>query len=334
MKWVWKCTRRPWLHQFGWCDWVGLVIHLEAIVVWCRGHGCESSGIHYEFEIVITLGCTWRLWLSEIGGGWPGSGSSGGEWSGVSWYGGGPSGGGHSGDGQSGGGGSGGGWSGGGWSGGSPSTGGWTGGGHSGDIWSSWRYDRCWDFILRFVTLQLWGCEKLTFSLNRHEVHDGGGQSVGIYARSWGRMYGSTCNCGNEWKTVNLGWLLYSVYVVLSVNPLSWHGYIQNDKLTWGPVIIAEWWIRTRCRRRGRAQHAGYDAMCEICGMTSFIGFRNPHIGGSTFRMGHHPCHIRNGILTPTRNSLNFQHLRKISHVSSHLSLSQRELYYQLRTWR
>ena len=40
---------------------------------------------------------------------------------------------------------------------------------------------------------------------------------------------GSTRNHENEWKTNNLGWMLYSVYAVLSVNSRSWHGEIERD---------------------------------------------------------------------------------------------------------
>jgi len=54
------------------------------------------------------------------------------------------------------------------------------------------------------------------------------------HAISWSYIPGSTCNRKNEWKSDNLGWMLYLVYactwcmlylvyVVFSVNSLSWY---------------------------------------------------------------------------------------------------------------
>jgi len=40
---------------------------------------------------------------------------------------------------------------------------------------------------------------------------------VGRHAGSWHYIQGSTRTCGNEGKTNNPGWMLYSVYAVLGV---------------------------------------------------------------------------------------------------------------------
>jgi len=40
--------------------------------------------------------------------------------------------------------------------------------------------------------------------------------------------------------------MLYSVYAVLGVNSLSWHGEIERDDLTLNSAIIVELWTRKR----------------------------------------------------------------------------------------
>jgi len=63
----------------------------------------------------------------------------------------------------------------------------------------------------------------------------------------------STRNLENEGKTNNLGWMLYSVNAVLSVNSWSWHGQIERDDMTLcsyddGRVVDEnETWTMKRC---------------------------------------------------------------------------------------
>jgi len=66
------------------------------------------------------------------------------------------------------------------------------------------------------------------------------------YAGSWSYIQGSTHNHENEEKTINLGWMLYSVYAVLGVNSWSCHGEIERDDLTLCSAMMVELWMRKR----------------------------------------------------------------------------------------
>jgi len=63
-----------------------------------------------------------------------------------------------------------------------------------------------------------------------------------------------------------------------------------------------------------------YQVMWEIRCMTCLIGFRIPLLGVLTCRVGSHKCHIVNGKLTCTQNSLKFQILILVS-LSPNISL-------------
>ena len=69
---------------------------------------------------------------------------------------------------------------------------------------------------------------------------------VGRYAGSWRYMQWSTRNHGNERKTNNLGWMLYSVYAVLGVNSWSFHGEIGRDELPLCSAMMVDLWTRKR----------------------------------------------------------------------------------------
>jgi len=69
---------------------------------------------------------------------------------------------------------------------------------------------------------------------------------VGRHAGSWSYVPGSTRNHDNEWKTNSLGWMLYSMYAVLSVNSRSWHREIQRDDLTLSSAMMVELWMTIR----------------------------------------------------------------------------------------
>jgi len=70
--------------------------------------------------------------------------------------------------------------------------------------------------------------------------------------------------------------------------------------------------------------YGGYKRIREVRGTTCLIGFTRPGISVFTSRIGSSTCHIRNGQLTHTRNSLKSQFLMKISPISSPLSLCLR----------
>ena len=68
--------------------------------------------------------------------------------------------------------------------------------------------------------------------------------------------------------------------------------------------------------------YGGYERIVEIRGMTALIGFKTPRIGVITHWIGCCTCHIGNGELTPTLNSLKSQFLTMDSPISSELSSS------------
>jgi len=160
---------------------------------------------------------------------------------------------------------------------------------------------------------------------------------VGRHAGSWCDIQGSTPNHENEAKTHNLGWMLYSVYVVLGVC------------CTQCQLMIMAWWDREgwlncvfceddravdkkekaggwRWERRGENER-----MWEIRGTTYLIGLGRPRIGEITHRMGTRTCRIGDGKLTHTKFS-KYQILMIIYPISSHLSPSHPQLYCHLRT--
>jgi hypothetical protein len=60
------------------------------------------------------------------------------------------------------------------------------------------------------------------------------------------------------------------------------------------------------------------------------IGLRSPRIGDNTHQIRTRTCHIGDGQLTGSRNSLKSQLLMMISPISSDLSLSCAQLYHHL----
>jgi len=70
----------------------------------------------------------------------------------------------------------------------------------------------------------------------------------------------------------------------------------------------------------------------EIRGTTCLIRLRRPRIGVITRQIGTRTCHIRDGKLTRTRNSLNSQFLMIVCPISSDLSPFCPQLYHHLRT--
>jgi hypothetical protein len=75
-----------------------------------------------------------------------------------------------------------------------------------------------------------------------------------------------------------------------------------------------------------------YERIWEIRGTTCLIGFQRYCIRVSTCWIRTSSCHIGDGILTCTQNSLTSHFLMIISPISSDLSLSRPELYHHLRT--
>jgi len=141
---------------------------------------------------------------------------------------------------------------------------------------------------------------------------------VGRHTRSWSNIPGSTRNRENDGKSVNLGWMLYSVYAELSVNSRSWHGEIERDDSTLCSAIMAEkerWGMKM-------TQYGGYEQICNVRGTTCLIGFKSLCIGAFIRRIGSSTCHMRNGVSTRARNSFQSQFPMIISPISFHISLS------------
>jgi len=76
----------------------------------------------------------------------------------------------------------------------------------------------------------------------------------------------------------------------------------------------------------------GYEWIWEISVTTCLIELWRPPIGVITRQIGTRTCHIRDGQLTRTQNSLQSQFLMMISPISSHLFSSRPQLYHHLRT--
>jgi len=90
--------------------------------------------------------------------------------------------------------------------------------------------------------------------------------------------------------------MLYSVYAALSVNSWWWQGEIERDDLTLcscddGRVVDEK-------ERDGGwrwEQYGGYEQLWEIRATTCLIGFRRPHIGVISCRIGTRTCGIGDG---------------------------------------
>jgi len=107
---------------------------------------------------------------------------------------------------------------------------------------------------------------------------------VGRHPGSWSYIQGSTRNHENEWKTNNLGCMLYSVYAVLGGNSWSWQGEIGRDNSTLCSVMMIELWTRKRgmgmkmrmmWRIRAGLRNQGYD-LPDWVGKTSYLGNYTP----------------------------------------------------------
>jgi dissimilatory sulfite reductase (desulfoviridin) alpha/beta subunit len=74
-----------------------------------------------------------------------------------------------------------------------------------------------------------------------------------------------------------------------------------------------------------------YEQICEIRRIACLIGLGRPRIREITHRIGTRTCHIGDGRLTRTRNSIKSQFLMMISPVPAHLSLSCPHFDHHLR---
>jgi len=133
---------------------------------------------------------------------------------------------------------------------------------------------------------------------------------VGRYAGSWSHIQGSTPNHENEGKTHNLGWMLNSVYAVLSVccsrcqlmimawrDGEGWLNFVFCDDASVVDEKERDGGWRWECC-------GGYERIWEIRGRTCLIGFGRRHIGVFTRRIGTRTYCIGAGKLTCTQHSL------------------------------
>jgi len=158
---------------------------------------------------------------------------------------------------------------------------------------------------------------------------------VGRCIGSWSYILGSTPNHENEWKTNNLGWMLYLGYDVLGVCCslgvcctrcqliiMAW-----RNRQGWLDILFCDdsWFMDETERDTGWGWEwcGGYERTWQIRGSICVIGLGSPPIGVITRRIGTRICHIRDSELTCTRNSLKSQFLMMIfPHLFSSLSFS------------
>jgi len=118
----------------------------------------------------------------------------------------------------------------------------------------------------------------------------------------------------------------YSVNAVVVVNSRSSHEETGSDLISLFSAMMGELWKRTRDGEWRWEWYGGHELLWEIRGMTCLIGYRRPHISILKCWMGTRTCHIWDGQLTRTPNSLPLQSLMKISLISFYLSLSHPQL--------
>ena len=155
---------------------------------------------------------------------------------------------------------------------------------------------------------------------------------VGRHAGSWTYIQRSTCNHENEEKTINPGWILYSVYAVLGVNSSSWHGEIERDDLTLWSVMMVQLWTRRRDGGWRWEQRREDELIWDIRQTTCLIEMRRPRIAVMTGGISICTRRFGDGKLTSTCNFLKSQFLMMICPISSHLSLSRPRFYHHLST--
>jgi len=146
------------------------------------------------------------------------------------------------------------------------------------------------------------------------------------HGRNWSYIQGSTRNHENERKTNNPGLMLYSVYAVLGVcctRCMLYSVYVVLDVCcTRSQLMIMAWrdregWLNFVFCNDGRVvdekerdggwrweRCGGYKRIWEIRWTTCLIGLGRPRIGVITPQIGTRTCHIGDGKLTRTRNSL------------------------------
>jgi len=138
-------------------------------------------------------------------------------------------------------------------------------------------------------------------------------------------------------QTILVGWysrcMLNSVYTVLGVNSWSWPGGMERVDLTLCSAKIVELCTRKSDGGWRWKWCGGYMRMGEINGMTCLSSSRRPHVGDIVCCIRTCTCHIGDGQLTCTGNSLNSQNPMMNSRISSHLSLACSPLYHRLRMW-
>jgi len=218
-----------------------------------------------------------------------------------------------------------------------------------GELWGSWWEVRRVYSIDQVVILYPWECDKVTLPLSSHgelagccrscrETHWKLKLHSGVNSQSWEWRKGkqswvdAVLSLCCTWCMLYLVYavlgvcctlcILYSVYAVHSVNIWSWHGKIERDNLAMCSAMMVELWTRKRGGGWIWEQYGASERKREIRGKPCLIGFRWPRISIITRWIGTHTCHIRNGKLTSTRNSVKPQFAIMISHLLSSLCFS------------
>jgi len=144
--------------------------------------------------------------------------------------------------------------------------------------------------------------------------------------------------------TDNIRCKLYLVYTVLgvcctwchsilSINSSSCHGAIVWDDCTLHSGMTEEMWTRKWDGASSWERYEAYDGIWELTGTMSLIRLITLHIGVITWRIGIAACHIGDGKLTCTWNSLKSKVLMTISPISSLPFLPHTPPYHHLTTY-
>jgi len=189
------------------------------------------------------------------------------------------------------------------------------------------RARRC-DSIHRLVNSKPWECDEVTLPLKLLQ-RTGWWHWICREVRRELKLHSGVKSKSREWWDDRQS----SVYSALGVNSWWWNGEIERDDITMcscndsGVVDEEERDGGWRCERYG-----WYERTWGIRGTTCLIGFGTPRISVNTAQIGTRTCHIGDGKLTCTQNSLKSQFLMMISPISFELSLSCAQLYHHLRS--
>jgi len=167
------------------------------------------------------------------------------------------------------------------------------------------RLARCWDSIHQLVNSQPWECDNVTFPLSSQgELADGGRLCREV--RRMLKLHSVVNSYSWEWREDKQSW----VDAVLGVRCTRCQLLIMSwrDGEGWLTFVFCDdgWVVDEKERDGGWSWewYGGYERIWEIRGTTCLIRLGRPCIGVSSRRIGTRTCHMGDGQLTRTQNSL------------------------------